>query len=183
MPDYYPDTIATSVTFSRISNNQVFTSPFSKTIQTYGMSAGIWGATIQHEHLNKTEWQELYGFLVGLRGRAGRFYLKVPQYDESIATGITATTSGTALTLGSAVSALNVGNYISMEHRLRMIVGKTSDTIYTIDEPFNSDYLIATAIELNEPDCLMMLKNDELNMGFTGKYFSDVTVECIEALV
>ena len=180
MPSNYPDTCVAKITWSRISNTQAFTSPFTSSTQTVGMSGALWKAQINHGILTDVDFNVIHPFIVGLRGRAGRFYLTPYQYQKNL-TNTTGRATGTALTLNSSVAGLGVGDYISVNYELKMLIAG-SGTSWTVDTPFRQIYSGVT-IELNKPSCLMMLINDDFPMTFEPPLLSSATVECIEAIV
>ena len=182
MPSTYPSLVAETTSWTRVSNTMTFTSPSTKATQTLGLSASLWSASLTYNTLQESEFNTLNGFIMSLRGRAGRFYLSPPQYPKTeFSDALTATTSGTTVTLSSGESTLDVGHYLSINSELKMIISKTSDTIYTVDEPFSQVYT-AQAIKLNAPECIMMLSDDNFKMDYRPPLFSGATINCIEAL-
>ena len=181
----YPDTIcgvATS-TWTKISNTQTFTSPFGKSTQTVGLTGSLWASQLNYPILELEDYDILNAFMIGLRGMAGRFYLSPMQYQPETAhpTGLTATVAGTQITLSAPAPNLKVGDYISINHELKMVIIANSTTLFTVDQPFRETYT-SQPIELNKPDCLMMLSSDNYMMEFRPPLIQSVTVECVEAV-
>jgi hypothetical protein len=132
--------------------------------------------------MNETMFNTMNAFLVQLRGMGGRFYYSPKQYFADLATGLTATTSDSiSVALSSPVTDLVVGNYISINNELKMIVIKTDDSNYKVEPPFRELYT-AQPIELNDPTCIMMLASDDFVMNFKPPVLENTSFDIVEAI-
>ena len=168
--------------WSYSGNTQTFTSPINKFTQTVGLSGLLWSASLNWAILEEDDYNILNPFMLQLRGQAGRFYLSPAQYEGDHSTGLTATTADSiSVELSSPVSTLNIGNYLSINNELKMIVEKISDTTYKVEPPFRELY-IAQPVELNKPTAIMRLLTDTYDMDFRPPIVQNVSFDIIESL-
>jgi len=181
----YPTTLINpeNVTWSAQQFAESFQSPFNGGTQTRGFGGSmIWKASFNYPILEQSQFNILNPFMMQLRGISGRVIVTTPQYTNTLATGLTATTADTiSVALSAPESGLNVGDYISINNELKMIVIKTDNSNYKVEPPFRQLYT-AQAIELNNPTCIMQLVDGTFNMDFRPPLFQSASFDLIEAL-
>ena len=168
--------------WSYTANTQTFTSTFTNSTQTVGLSGLLWNATINYAILDEAQYNILNPFMMQLRGQAGRFYLSPAIYENDLATGVTVTTADKInITLSTPVPGLKVSDYVSANDELKMIVAKADDSNYTVGHPFRATFA-GIPIELNNPTVIMKLADDNYDMNFTPPLIQNVSFSVVEAI-
>lgn len=73
--DWPVDLTPSKATWGLQSNTETFTSPLSRAVQTVERPGARWKATLEFPHMGPEKRRKLEGFLAGLGGMAGRFFL------------------------------------------------------------------------------------------------------------
>lgn len=73
--DWPVDLTPSKATWGLQSNTETFVSPLSRSVQTVERPGARWKATLEFPHMGPDKRRRLEGFLAGLGGMAGRFFL------------------------------------------------------------------------------------------------------------
>ncbi len=190
----FPNVVPSAESWVPVFNTQSFESDLNGIMQTAELPGAKWSASLTFTNLNKSEIKALRGFLVALRGRAGRFYLS-PTDSASSLTPVgsvngASQTGGTLVTDGWGINStvLQAGDWFGVNDELKMLSedavtdGSGNCTLIFSpnlnDSPPNSDPLT-----VNRPACVMRLVNDsQAQFQLSQANVYSVTFDCIEAL-
>ena len=195
--DMIPDTMTFGLSF----NTQISTSPLNGSIKTVQLPGGRWSARLNYNNLSEDETNTLLAWLGDLSGMAGRFTM----YDFSHPVTKNGVTGGTVSGVASA-GGLNVVNFSSLtggeleigdlftinlespysgEKELKIVVGKSSGTSYTVQPEFRratTEYAGCDIGTAANALCRMMLtSDDQAEKAVQSKiYLGSITIECVE---
>lgn len=185
-------------TFGLVANTQEHASPLSAVVQTRELPGARWQATYVLPPMPPALAAPWRAFLVGLRGRAGRFYgydpdARIPRGTARAALIDGAGQSGTTLKLkGLGVGqTLLAGDYLAYDtgrgRTLHIVVADaTADSsgrmAVLVEPPIRTPPPNDAAAILTEASCVMMLSDDAVGWDGDESSFSLITFSAIEAL-
>ncbi len=195
-PSNFP--LPAGMTFRLRPNTQSMTSPLTQSVQTVELPGARWMASITWADLTGEEHRIIKAWLAQLRGQAGRFRLHDLTHPTPAGTGATGAITvsgagqagGTLSTTGWPVSTSGLllpGDYIGVNGELKLItLNATSNSsgvaTLTFEPPLRASPADGAAITLDQPSAVFRLANDEQdNMPIRAPYYSDLTLECVEA--
>jgi hypothetical protein len=181
-------------------NTQTFESPLTGSVQTLELPGMRWAATLNYNNFTEEYAASLEAFITQLRGQSGRFYLY--NFARSVPRGTVSgsptvnneSASPTALQTGTTLitknwgagSQMKKGDFFSVNYELKMMkADATADgsgnMTMTFEPPLRSSPAHGDAIVYTKPKCIMMLRDDKNVWRKTPGYFTDFTLDCIEA--
>lgn len=210
MPTNFPAILPTSIQFGLRSNTQVFSSPFSSSVQTVRMPGAAWYGTANFDDLEEAEARELIAFLMEMDGMQGRFYFGdlSKMTPRGTATGVArvnaATSSGNSLAVdglsANLTNAFLPGDYIAFEttqgrelHMVTQAVGTNSSGQATLTispsirtSPVNDAVVtigssITGGIGNTDLSCVMRLQADQSAWSVQAPVVSSIRVAFVEA--
>lgn len=164
----------TRTRFGLRANTQGFESPLNRSVQTLELVGARWFAEYELPAMSRAQAAAWLAFLVGLQGRAGRFYgfdpdAKTPQgtwAGTPLVNGASQTGSSLILDGFSASATVKAGDYFTVNGELKMITADgTADGTGNLTVSFKPSLRASpaddAAITSSNPTCTMMLIDDE----------------------
>jgi len=194
----FPSITADSESWTIVSNTQGFTSDLNGATQTAVLPGARWSASLTFTNRTGREARALQGFLAGLQGTAGRFYLTpvhwtplgspagtpVVEVSQSV-NAITLETSG----WDASVTDLFVsGDYFEINGELKKITADVSsnasgEATLEFAPPLRIAATLGQSIRYTEPRSIMQLKgDDQASWQASGPHIYAVTMDAFEAL-
>ena len=210
MPTNFPAILPTSVQFGLRSNTQVFSSPFSSSVQTVRMPGAAWFGTANFDDLEEAEARELIAFLMEMDGMQGRFYFGdlSKMTPRGAATGIArvrgGSQTGNAINVdglsGSTSNVFLPGDYIAFDttqgrelHMVTQSANTNSSGQATLSispsirtSPANDAIVtigssITSGIGNTDLSCVMRLQADQSSWSVRAPIVSSIRVSFVEA--
>lgn len=184
-----------NASFGLEENTETFTSPISNTTQTISRTGARWYMTLNYNPMERSDANEVLGFLTGLRGQVNSMFAfdplgTQPTGDMSGSTLVVNGASQTGVTLvcdGAKASTLilKAGDYFQVGSELKMITSDaTSDSSGNVTLNFapslrSSPSDNATIITSN-PKCIMKLVDDNTTWNEGTNSFYTISFSAIE---
>jgi len=197
----FPSIFPTRVKWGLQANTQIFSSPFTKSVQTLEKPGSLWQADLSFRGLNETQIRPLIAFMAQLRGRAGRFFLH--DHGHPLPNGtITgspiisgASQTGTSVLISGFTGTLLAGDYIglpifwtdgSAATELKFVTADVTGTggaiAVSIEPAIRVSPRSGIAVVTNQPTAVMRLVDDkQLSYGRGGSPIYDMSLSAIEA--
>lgn len=168
--DISPDSEEWTLTY----NTQSFESDLNGAMQTAELPGARWSVSMTFTNRQGKNARALQGFLAGLKGRAGRFWV-VPAdwepYGTPEGSGVVAadTAGGTTLDTsgwtGNIAELLCSGDYFEVNGELKKMTATAASDVSGLSTlefapPLRQPVTIGMAIRVVEPRCQMMLSGD-----------------------
>jgi len=194
----FPSITADAESWSVISNTQGFTSDLNGATQTAVLPGARWSASLTFTNRTGREARALQGFLAGLQGTAGRFYLTpvhwTPLGSPAGTPVVAVSQSPNAITLQtsgwnvSVTDLLVSGDYFEINGELKKITADVSsnasgEATLEFAPPLRIAATLDQSIRYTEPRSIMQLKgDDQASWQASGPHIYAVTMDAFEAL-
>ena len=194
----FPSITADAESWSIISNTQGFTSDLNGATQTAVLPGARWSASLTFANRTGREARALQGFLAGLQGTAGRFYLTPVHWTplgSPAGTPVVAVSqspnSTTLQTSGWDVSVTDLfvsGDYFEINGELKKITADVSsnasgEATLEFAPPLRIAATSGQPIRYTEPRAVMQMKgDDQAAWQASGPHIYAVTMDAFEAL-
>jgi hypothetical protein len=194
----FPEITADAESWSVIYNTQEFRSELNGASQTAILPGARWSASLTFANRTGRDARSLQGFLTGLQGTAGRFFLTPAHYEPlGLPAGtpvVAVSQSVNAVTLETSGWNANItdlfvsGDYFEINGELKKITADVdSDASGEATLEFAPPLRIAAtsgqSIRYTDPRCIMQLKNDDqAAWQVSGPVIYAVTIDAVEAL-
>lgn len=164
-----------NVRWGQSANTQVFQSPLTKSVQTFGLTGARWVAVFTLPPMKLINAANWFAFLSQLEGQNGRFFANPPnKIPQGLATG-TPLVKGASQTGNSLItdgwtasinSILKKGDFIEVNSELKMIISDANsdgsgDSTLSITPALRNSPSDDDAITVSNPTTIMMLSSNE----------------------
>lgn len=161
--------------FGLRANTQSFESPLTRSVQTLELTGARWFATYELPPMKRSQVAVWMAFLIGLQGRAGRFYGYDPDCRRPRGSGAGAPLVNGAGQSGSSLitdgwaalePVLKAGDYFTVNGELKMVTADASangagQATIAFKPSLRASPADNAALTLNDASCTMMLIDDE----------------------
>lgn len=190
----YPLSIPAALHVAKISITgksvvSMASSPFTLQQQVYAHQGQCWMAEISCPKMERTNAEQVVGFLLALNGRQGTFYLGDSAYRTprgSIAGSATCngaqTIRSTTLTLTGHTGTLAVGDWLSISTNLYKVVQVNSAGSVDVFPALRAAYANGTAITYSTPLGLFRLASSEVKWDIDEVKIYGVSFAAMEVL-
>lgn len=189
---------ANSISWGFDEKDQALESPMDDTEQAVNLTGGKWRASIDFVNVTPSRMSQLRGFLMKLKGQAGRFYLSPPNYKPQGYAPVStqgrvnggSQVGNSLITDGWTPSLLifKSGDYIEVNGELKVVVddcmsNATGQATLSIEPELRTSPLDNGLIEVNEPRCVMKLVNgSSLEWAMSLQEVFHLSLECKEVV-
>lgn len=195
----FPDTLAPdNEDWTLTYNSQVFTSDLNGASQTAELPGARWSVSMTFSNRTGRSARQLQGFVAGLKGRAGRFYVTPSDWEPLGSPSGTGAVATDALAGASSIDTdgwdtsitdlFVAGDYFEVNGELKKVtadVDSDGSGLATINfaPPLRFPVTDGMQIRYTEPRCVMMLENDDqASWNTTAPTIYALTINGIEAL-
>ncbi len=188
----FPAIVPTRSTWGLRANTDMFTSPFTGTVQTIARPGARWVATLEFTGLSKARAAILDAFLASLDGQAGRFFLQPHHRPGTTALGVVNGAGQTGKTLavsgyGAGIKIFSAGDFIEAGGELKMLTADATtngsgQTTLQITPAWRSSPTNGGAVIGTNPTTTMMLASNDYSVTrLPGDLYETIAFDCMEA--
>lgn len=178
-------------------NTQTFPSELNGAIQTRELPGAKWLATLTFSNRTGKEARQLQGFLTGLQGRAGRFWL-TPSAWRPLGTVDRAGELSAAASQGATQISTRgweahqpelfcAGDFFEINGALKQVTetaasDASGSAVISFCPPLRVSLSTGQEVKVDQPRCQMMLSDDSVRWQLTAPVIYSLVLNCEEAL-